>query len=335
MSLVLRREELPRALLDDLTGRPAAPSDGPQARAARVDGDTWLDQLPRRVAEALDRWRLVRDENQDLRAGFTALVVPVRRPRGDLGALKVAWPHTEADTEHLALRAWRGQGAVELLAADPPGGTLLLERLDADRDLMTGSVLATTEVLGSLLRTLDRPAPPWAPTLSAALERIGPRLEQFGTQALAGRSFPRRMTQQALSLTRDLLSDNGTDEGAHRLDRRLVHTDLHQMNVLWRPHPGEWVAIDPKVLAGDPHWAVVPALRNRWDDVLAAHDVRAHLRLRLGLLCDTAGLDEDRAAAMTIVRVVPDAVDSIKEGGASQERWVARAVTIVKAVQPG
>src|SRR5690606_30578363 len=84
VSPVLRREELPRALLDDLTGRPADPSGGPQARAARVDGDTWLDQLPRRVAEALDRWRLVRDESQDLRAGFTALVVPVRRPRGDL-----------------------------------------------------------------------------------------------------------------------------------------------------------------------------------------------------------------------------------------------------------
>lgn len=335
MSPALRRSDLPPALLEDLDGRPADPTSGPQARAVRVDGDTWLDQLPHRVAEAMERWDLYRDGTQPLRAGFTALVVPVRRPRGDLGALKVAWPHTEADTEHLALRAWKGRGAVELLAADPPSATLLLERLDADRDLMSGSILATTEVLGTLLRRLDRPAPPWAPTLSAALEGIGRRLDRLHDDPAAGRSFPRRLTQQARSLTRELLAERDGDHRSHPLDRRMVHTDLHQMNVLRRPDPGEWVAIDPKVLAGDPHWALAPALWNRWDDVLAADDARSHLRLRLGLLCDAAALDEDRAAAMTIVRLVAEAARSIQEGGVDQESWVARAVTIVKAVQPG
>ncbi|WP_202976945.1 aminoglycoside phosphotransferase family protein [Ornithinimicrobium flavum] len=335
MSRALRQEDLPPALLQDLDGRPADRTTGPQTRAPRVDGTSWLDQLPRRVAEALERWDLSRDDTQPLRSGYTALVVPVRRPRGDRGALKVAWPHTESDTEHLALRAWKGRGAVELLAADPPSATLLLERLDPDRDLMTGPVVATTEVLGTLLRRLDRPAPPWAPPLSAVLARIGDRLDRLHHDPAAGRSFPRRLTQQARSLTRDLLAGSTGDTGDHPLDRRMVHTDLHQMNVLWRPDPGEWVAIDPKVLAGDPHWALAPALWNRWDDVLAAADARSHLRLRLGLLCDAAGLDEDRATAMTIVRLVAEAARSIEEGGADRETWVARAVTIVKAVQPG
>lgn len=324
--MTLGREELPAGLLEEMGGRPAdSAAPGPQTRAARVDGERWLATLPRLVADALARWQLRRDPAAPLRHGHTALVVPVLRPRGDAGVLKVGWPHTEADTEHLALRAWKGRGAVELLAADPASATLLLERLDADRDLSTGSVLDTTEALGALLAALDRPAPPWAPPLSAKLDAIGEDLARLAADPASGHAFPRRMLQQAISLVRDLRAE-GT-----AVDGRLVHTDLHQHNVLWRPDPGEWVAIDPKVLAGDPHWAVAPALWNRWDDVLRAHDGRAHLRLRLGLLCEAAGLDEDRARAMTIVRLVQNAVWSLTSPG---DR-VTGAVTIVKAMQKG
>lgn len=346
MTWTLRPEELPPSLLTDLTGRPAASgpgsaggdgggatgrATGPRVAAARrVDGSTWLEELPRRVADALERWDLRRDGAVPLRAGYTALVVPVLRPRGDAGALKVGWPHPESDTEHLALRAWAGRGAVTLLAADPAGSTLLLERLDADRDLMTGSVLDTTEALGHLVRALDRPAPPWAPRLSAQLDRVQQRLARFQAEPGAARQFPRRLVQHAASVVADLLA-----EGPDALDARLVHTDLHQMNVLWRPDPGEWVAIDPKPMAADPHWAVAPALWNRWDDVLAAHDARAHLQLRLGILCEAAGLDEDRARAMTIVRQVDNAVWAIDSDLAARGDWVSKAVAVVKAMQPG
>lgn len=345
----LSRAELPARLVEDLRGRPVDPEQGwrqPQgsgvAGAPRLDGDSWLARLPRTVAEAMERWELARDHDAPLRAGSAALVVPVRRPRGDVGALKVGWPHPEADTEHLALRAWRGEGAVRLLAADPASSTLLLERLDAERDLTSGTVLATTEALGALVRRLDRPAPPWAPSLHTQLVRIGEQLDRFGTDGEAARTFPRRMVQQAAAIVRELRSDDRGPGGAGtatsggpagRADARLVHTDLHQSNVLWRPDPGEWVAIDPKPLAGDPHWVVAPALWNRWDDVLAAPDARAHLRLRLGILCDAAGLDEDRARAMTIVRMVHTVVSAAGAGQA--EEWAGRAVTIVKAAQPG
>lgn len=327
----LRREELPTSLLRDLAGRPADPTSGPQAKAARIDGDDWLAALPQRVDEAFDRWRLRRDETAPLRAGYTALIVPVLRPGGDPGVVKVGWPHTEADTEHLALRAWKGRGAVELLAADPASATFLLERLDGDRDLNRGSMLETTETLGTVLRALDRPAPPWAPPLSAELERVAAGLAAFGAAPSAPHQFPRRLAQQARALLGDLSADAA--DGA--LDSRLVHTDLHQGNVLWRPDPGEWVAIDPKVLAGDPHWAVAPALWNRWDDVRAAHDARAHLQLRFGILCEAAGLDEDRARAMTIVRLVHEVVQGVRDTPEEAAEWATKGVTVVKALQPG
>lgn len=315
--------DLPAGFVATVTQHRADP-----ARPGDVDGSTWLRSLPRLVAEALDRWNLSLDTRLPLRTGFTALVVPVTRPRGDPGVLKVGWPHEESDTEHLALRAWRGRGAVALLAADPASGTLLLERLEADRDLTSGDALGTAGQLGRVLSRLDRPAPPWAPPLSSQLARISARLADASADAAVAHRFPRRLLQQAASLASGLL---GEDD----LDARLVHTDLHHANVLWRPDPGEWVAIDPKTVAGDPHWAVAPALWNRWADALAAPDLRSHLATRVGLVCDAAGLDADRARAMTIVRVADNALWSLRHGREDLAEEVTRSVAILKAVQPG
>lgn len=309
---------------------PAPARTGREGRlqAYRPDGPTWLAALPSLLEAALGRWTLRRDPGTTLRWGSTALVVPVLRPQGDPGMLKIGWPHAESDVEHLALRAWRGHGAVRLLAAEPADGALLLERLDPTRDLTTGSVLETGEALGDLLTRLDRPATPWAEPLSVVLRRLGARFTDALADPAAAHRFPRRMLQQARSVTQDLLGETGLDE-------RLVHTDLHQANVLWRPHPGEWVAIDPKVVAGDPHWAVAPALWNRWDDALAAPDLGTHLLLRLDLVCGGAGLDRDRARAMTVVRLVDNALQALREQSEDVDLEVTRAVAIVKAMQRG
>lgn len=294
----------------------------------RPDGQTWLDTLPELVDSALDRWRLRRDPAAPLRWGSTALVVPVLRPQGDAGVLKLGWPHPEADAEHLALRAWKGRGAVRLLAAEPADSVLLLERLDADRDLTSGPVAGTSEALGAVLAALDRPAPPWAPPLSLMLTSLHGQLAAAGTDPHAAHRFPRRMLQHAAALAKEMSAEDG-------LDARLVHTDLHQANVLLRPEPGEWVAIDPKVLAGDPHWAVAPALWNRWDDALAAPDLGAHLLLRLDRICEAAGLDRDRARAMTILRLTSKALWVLRRGRDDVAAEVTRAVAVVKAMQRG
>lgn len=293
----------------------------------QADREAWLGRLPGLVDAATDRWRLRVDEAEPLRWGFTALVVPVLRPGGDPGALKVGWPHPESDTEHLALRAWKGRGAVRLLAAEPADGALLLERLDATRDLTTGSVLDTSEALGRLLRELDRPAPPWAPPWHEEVDRLAGSLARALADPSAAHRFPRRMLQQAAAIARDVLAEEPA--------QRLVHTDLHQSNVLWRPDPGEWVAIDPKVTAGDPHWAVAPALWNRWDDALAAHDLAMHLLLRIDLVCDAAGLERDRARAMTILRLTQNALWALEEQREDVDAEVTRAVAVIKAMQRG
>lgn len=318
---------VPAAFARDLAGRPAPPP-GPHGRG--MSGDDWLRALPGLVRDAVDAWELRLDG--PARHGVCALVVPVRRRDGTPAALKVTWPHAEAAHEHLALRAWAGAGAVRLLAADPAHHVLLLERVDADADLSLLDEEGACTVVGELLRTLDRPALPRLTRLSTLVDGW-----LAGPLASPPPGLPRRFVEQARAAARDLAGDTGT------IDARLVHTDLHDGNVLRALSgvddraEGEWVAIDPKPLAADPAFAVWPVLHNRWDE--AGHDVPTiawTTRCRLGWVCEAAGLDEDRARAWAIVRTVVDTADLLADGGGTDATsLVTDRITLLKALQPG
>jgi streptomycin 6-kinase len=304
-----------------MTGRPADDlrrGGGGRSPQGAVDGDQWLRSLPALSAHALQRWGLSVDGEP--RHGECALVLPVRR--GDEpAALKITWPHHEARTEHLALRHWAGNGAVRLLAADPASWSMLLERLDASRDLTREPIDVACAVIGDLLGQLLRPAVPTVPRLAdqaleleAALSEVSP-------------AVPRRFTEQARSLLRDLQPDApGRGQGSG--EERLLHTDLHFANVLAAAR-SPWLAIDPKPLAGDAAYEVAPALWNRWADATAGGDVRGHLRRRLSLICERAGIDEDRARSWTIVREVQNALYAVSRHDPDR---VSVAMAIVKAM---
>ncbi|MER6984049.1 aminoglycoside phosphotransferase family protein, partial [Streptomyces carpinensis] len=76
---------------------------------------------------------------------------------------------------------------------------------------------------------------------------------------------------------------------------RLLHWDLHYDNVLAADR-APWIAIDPKPLAGDPGFDLMPALHNRYDP--------AETRWRFHALTGLLGLDRERARAWTLGRVL-------------------------------
>lgn len=296
---------VPATLAALLRGRPAEGS---------LTGDQWLDRLPGLVRRSLQRWDLSPDG--PAMHGVCALVLPVRRATGEEAALKLTWPHQEARYEHLALQLWGGRGSVRLLAADPAGWAMLLERLDPRQDLHDLPVDAACATIGDLLRQLDRPATPQLTRLTDVIQRLVDAL------ATPPAGIPRRFVEQAVTLAADLVRDEGADG-------RLVHTDLHYGNVLaGRRQP--WLAIDPKPLAAEPAYAVAPALWNRWEEAVAGSDVRRALRRRLAVICEHAGIDEDRARAWTIVREVQNALWATA-GPAAGPR-VTVAVAILKAM---
>ncbi len=302
----------------------------PAAFRARAESQAhwadWYAGLPALVQTLLSEWELTPDA--PTLSGFCAVVVPVRTADGRVAALKVGWPHWEAEYEHLALRAWDGAGAIRLYRADPRRFALLLERADPGRDLGSVSVLEACERIAELYPRLHRPALPQLKRLSELCLDWSGRLPNLAASGL----IPRRLVTQALSSLRELGGDPA-------VDATLIHTDLHFFNVLAAERESssrEWLAIDPKPLAGDPAYEVAPLLWNRWEEAIATGNLREALLDKMFTVIDVAGLDEDRVRGWVLIREVLNVLWDYENSllGATLDRdWITRSTTIAKAVQ--
>ncbi|MEV6955596.1 aminoglycoside phosphotransferase family protein [Streptomyces sp. NPDC051183] len=277
-------------------------------------GREFIAALPARATEFLERWALRRTGPG--MHGVTALVLPVVRADGTAAVLKLGMLDEESAGEPLALRAWGGRGCVELLEHDGPTGTLLLERLDEGRHLSALAVRdsrAAVRVIGELLARLTSVRAP------GGLRGLG---------GMAARMLDR--VPQALGLLADegerrLLSDcaAAVAEVAGEPGDRLLHWDLHFDNVLAGGRE-PWLAIDPKPLAGDPGFELLPALVNNF----SADEVR----WRFDLLTEAAGLDgdRDRARAWTLGRVLQNCLWELEDGAPGQEELPEREVAVAQ-----
>ncbi|NEW74806.1 aminoglycoside phosphotransferase family protein [Streptomyces rhizosphaericus] len=286
--------------------------DVPEAFAASfaehdATGRAWLAALPRLAAEFLDRWQLC--PAGAAAHGMASLVLPVTGADGTPAVLKLQQVREETEGAPLGLRTWNGNGVVHLLDHDPDTGTMLLERLDASRPLSSlPDDTAAIRVLADLLARLTSvPAPGGLRRLSDIAAAM---LEQTPGAVPALRDpAERRLVRVCASAVAELLDEPGD---------RLLHWDLHYDNIL----AGErepWLAIDPEPLSGDPGFELLPALDNRWDEVLATGDpTRAVLR-RFDLLTETLGLDRRRATGWTLGRVLQNALWDIEDGKATLE----------------
>lgn len=285
------------------------------------DWANWLDRLPRLTRDLLDEWQLRVDGTSSY--GNCALVVPVTTADGQSAVLKVQFPHWEAETEHLALRDWGGNGAVQLLRADPRRFALLLERLEP-RDLTTIDAIEACELVGATYKRLHVPAGPQYRTLSGELKRWTERFRQLPASA----PVPHRYVEQTIALAEDFITDPACDG-------KLIHTDLHYFNVLAGVRE-PWLVIDPKPLSGDPHYEVAPLIWNRWDELVASGDLRFGVRQRLYAAIDAAELDEDRARDWVIVRQMLNILWTLEDGDTDDtlpQDWLTRNIAIVKAIQ--
>lgn len=265
-----------------------------QIRYEKEAGRAFVEQLPSRAAYFLDSWDL-RPDSTPLH-GAAALVLPVRRADGTPAVLKLQLRTEESEGEGAALRAWEGRGAVRLLAEDPGTATLLLERLDAGHDLdsVPDAVRASVRIAELLRRLHSVRAPAGLRTLASV-----------GSAMLD--ALPRALPRVADPGTRDLLADCGAAlrDVLPEPGDRLLHWDLHFQNVLASGR-APWLAIDPKPLAGDPGFDLLPALHNRYD---AGQTDR-----RFDAMTEVLGLDRRRAAAWTLARVLQNCLWEIKDG---------------------
>ncbi|MEV7781329.1 aminoglycoside phosphotransferase family protein [Kitasatospora sp. NPDC088351] len=304
-----------------------APIDVPDALAASLTaflgetGRVWAAGLPSLAGALLESWELRPDGPPA--HGVVGLVVPVLRADGTPAVLKLQPVDEETAGEPVALRAWAGRGAVRLLAHDPASGSMLLERLDPDRSLLAvPDDLAALRVLAEILAGLtERQAPPGLRRLADLADGL-----LAGTPpALAVLADPadRRLLADCAAAVREVRGEPGD---------RLLHWDLHYGNVLAPAGPdgrAPWLAIDPKPLAGDPGFELLPALGNRWDDLTATGDVPRALRRRFDLMTDVLALDRARATSWTLGRILQNALWDLDDGAHAidpAQRAVAEAL---------
>lgn len=285
------------------------PIEIPEALIASVDrffGPEWARGLPELTERLLRHWNL-RPTGASMH-GMVALVVPVECPDRSPAMLKIQPVDEESEGEPHALRTWAGDGAVRLLDHDPGTGSMLLEPLDSSRTLADMEIDGALTVLGGLLARLhSHRAPRGMRTLATVTHHL---VAQASTVApCLSSEHDRRHLADLVARARELAPDGGD---------RLLHWDLHYENVLAAPRGTgrvPWLAIDPKPLAGDPGFDLLPALHNRWPEAVATGDPRHETRRRLDLLTEVAGIDRERARAWTLVRVLQECVWFVQDGG--------------------
>ncbi|MEV4107831.1 aminoglycoside phosphotransferase family protein [Nonomuraea sp. NPDC049695] len=265
-------------------------------------GRAWSAGLPALGERYLEEWGLRLDGEP--RHGVVSLVLPVVREDGTKAALKLQPVNDENATEVHGLRTWAGDGSVRLLDSDPDTGTLLLERLEADRSL--SSVPDDMEALGVLTELLARLVSYPAPEGLRRLGDITQAMLDDVEQALKSlpRERDRHWMRRCASAVAELVSEPGD---------RLLHWDLHYDNVLAADRE-PWLSIDPKPLAGDPCFDLWPALHNRWEAVLATGDVTRGVLRRFDFMVDRLGLDPQRAAGWTLGRILQNALWDVEDG---------------------
>jgi streptomycin 6-kinase len=265
------------------------------ARAPRVLGDEavpWLAALPELAAGYARKWGLT-FEGAAMH-GYVGVVQPARLRDGTPVVLKLGWRDEESADEPLALSTWAGRGAVLLLDSAPDDGVLLLERLDAGRTLDDLPLRSAVPLIGDLARRLAVPAPASLTRhLRTEAARLAEELPRRWTEL--GQPFERRLVADAVAICREL----GPAAG-----ELLVNEDLHFENVLAGTRE-PWLVIDPKPLAGDLEWGVIPLFWNRFTE--------STLDERFALIVASQELDAAKARAWTLVRAVQNWIWMLEE----------------------
>ena len=261
--------------------------------AAERDGRrAWVATLPATVAILRERWSLELGEPFQP-GGQTAWVAPARSDAGGDLVLKVAWRHSEAAHEANGLRAWRGDGAVRLHAADEFDDTtaLLLERCVPGTSLASRPEPEQDTVIAGLLRRLWlTPAPGHRfRSLQVMCDAWADEIEQRRSVDRGG--LDPGLARAGIALFRALPAT---------ADRAvLLCTDLHAENVLAAQRE-PWLVIDPKPYVGDPTYDPLQHLLN-CDERLRADPHELARRM-----ADLLGLDRERLLLWLFARCVQE-----------------------------
>lgn len=241
---------------------PVAPTPLAEAKARRsAEGETWLRNLPGRVAELCRVWNLRLGET--LTGGTAAFVARVEHADGAGAVLKLPVPAAGNARSTRTLVTAAGRGYAQVLEHD--GDDLLLELLGPSLDRTGYPPQRQLRVLADLLPIAWEVGVPGDPVDQGA------GLADLLTHLLTGPTDP--VAARALQFAR-------RRSAAFRPDTaRVLHGDAAPPNALLAPgRTTEAVFVDPDGFAGDPAYDVGVGLRDFSAELLTARTPAALLR---------------------------------------------------------
>ncbi len=199
---------------------------------------------------------------------------------GEEVILNLGNPHENLSAEARALKAFAGKKVPQLLQSDGSLRALVL------RKISPGTPLAkvqeqdedrATTIVAELIRDLPVAVPAngtWGTYVSWT--EVFDRLTDFPEPS---------MLAKAKSLVREL--------EATKPEYRLLHGDLHHHNILLDGR-NDWIAIDPKGVAGDPAAEAGRMLHNPTAGFLKTDHPKARAANRVKILANITRIDADR-----------------------------------------
>jgi streptomycin 6-kinase len=274
-------------------------------------GRRYLADLPTLLDQASQRWGLSVGKRFLLSYNY---VCAVTRSNGTPAVLKVGVPNLELNSEINALRVYRGQGACQLLEADPETGMLLLERLlpgrmlvdVKDDDLATG-------IAADVVKNIQRQRPEGEGFLS--LQGWFAELDNLRSRFGGGTGpFPERTVDIVNQLLHELFSDVRPP--------MLLHGDFHHYNILSSTRG--WLVIDPKGVIGAPEYEAAPLLLNPLGQTLDEAEAIIRTQRRIAILSERLGFDPSRIWRWAVCHSLLSAWWDVAEDGTLDEtarRW--------------
>ncbi len=248
-------------------------------------GRIWISELPRLIHQINEQWDLKIDGAA--RHGYLGVAIPVVRKNIPY-MLKVSWVDETTKNEALALSTWDGKGAVKLHEVQAEIGAMLLERLNPHKTLNEIEIEEAILIAGKILRLLAIPDPGSLPQLQKMSLDMANSLPDRWDQT--GRVLSKKHIEAAYDFAIGI---------GDKASQSVVNYDLHYLDIL----AGErepWLAVDPKVVIGDPEFGVAQLLWCRLEDMRSSDG----LEDCFNILVNAAELDYELTRAWTLVRCV-------------------------------
>lgn len=273
-------------------------------RRSPVEGQDWLDRLPRLCAEICRSWGLERAGTP--KAGATALVVPVEGTAGR-AALKLVSPVADAAREAAALEAFGGHGIVRLLRFDAEAKALLLAWLEGPDLTSERDTPTVMRIAGELAREMSQVrAPDRVRSLADGAGAWAEAVEEQHRAAVRdGTAVPEAILDRALEVI-DELSRDAT--------RTLTHGDLSLTNVL-RSGSDSWMAIDPLAARGTTAHEAHTVVRGRLPELLAATHPAVQMETWTRDFTEAAGVDHGLGLRLSFARYLASFYWEAQNGG--------------------